>query len=191
MHLETSQVLDVHSTRPPDRRKKIPLPFASPPHDLVADLRLTPTDVRVAAALCYWARGKPHCWPSDATIGRRVGRSPGTVQRCLRRLEAAGWIARERTDANRTGRLIRLAWRPGADEAGADAPAPGPPAPRARDEGDVIVKGAPGKEAGRRPGTRRGRGGDADAVERQRPGPTAASSRTPTWTAPVTSAIPT
>ena len=105
-----TQVLDVDCTRPSGGRKGV-LPYSALPHDLVADHRLSPTDVRVAAALMFWARGKDHCWPSDGTIGARVGRSPGTVQRSLRRLEAAGWIAREKTTANRTGRLIVLAWR--------------------------------------------------------------------------------
>jgi DNA-binding Lrp family transcriptional regulator len=151
-------VLDVDCTPPPQGRKGN-LPFAAPPHDLVADPRLTPTDVRIAAALLYWARSKASCWPSDATIGKRVGRSPGTVQRSLRRLEAAGWIAREKTAANRTGRLIRLVWR----SAGArplPAPMADPPAAPARDEGERIVKGDTPKESVR------------EISERPRPEPT-------------------
>jgi DNA-binding Lrp family transcriptional regulator len=136
--------------------RKRDLPYAAPPHDLVADPRLTPTDVRVAAALLYWTRSKAVCWPSDATIGRRVGRSPGTVQRSLRRLQAAGWIRREKTTANRTGRLIVLTWR----SAGArpiPSPVIEPPAAPARDELNRTVEGDGSKE---------GRG---DRLERPRP----------------------
>jgi DNA-binding Lrp family transcriptional regulator len=143
MHLE-AHVLDVHCTRPPGGRKAF-LAYSAPPHDLVADPRLTPTDVRIAAALMFWARGKDHCWPSDRTIGARVGRSPGTVQRSLRRLEAAGWIRREKTAANRTGRLIVLAWR----RAGARPLPPmarEAPAAPARDELTVALKGEAPKE---------------------------------------------
>jgi DNA-binding Lrp family transcriptional regulator len=165
-------VLDVDCTRPAGRGKGN-LPYAAPPHDLVADPRLTPTDVRVASALMFWARSKAECWPSDRTIGKRVGRSPGTVQRSLRRLEAAGWIRREKTGANRTGRLIVLAWR----RAGArplPAPMIGPPAAPARDEGTVIVKGdAPKEPATKIPG-------------RSRPKPTPA----PATAAPIAPARP-
>lgn len=139
-------MLDVHCTRPPERCKGI-VPYAALPHDLVADPRLTPADVRVAAALLYWARGKDHCWPGNAAIAARVGCCPGTAQRSLRCLEKAGWIAREETDANRTGRLIVLAWR----RAGADPPAPpalGAPAAPAPPEGIVIVKETAPKEVG-------------------------------------------
>jgi DNA-binding Lrp family transcriptional regulator len=119
-------------TRPTQARHQptsVVRPFAALPHDLVADPKLTPTDKTVAAALLFWARGKASCWPSDSTIGARVGRSVGTVQRSLRRLEVAGWIRRERTDRNRTGRLIVLSWR-----AAPSAPALDPLRSPARDE---------------------------------------------------------
>ncbi len=91
-----------------------PPPFAQLPHDIAADPRLTPVDVRVIAALLFWARDKPACWPCDASIASRVGRSVSTVQRALRRLQALGLVRREQvpqSDANRTGRVLRLRWR--------------------------------------------------------------------------------
>ncbi len=91
-----------------------PPPFAQLPHDIAADPRLTPVDVRVIAALLFWARDKAAAWPCDRSIGSRVGRSVQTVQRSLRRLQGLGLIDRERvepSDANRTGRIIRLRWR--------------------------------------------------------------------------------
>src|ERR671917_1879407 len=91
-----------------------PPPFAQVPHDIAADPRLTPVDVRVVAALLYWARGKAAAWPCDASIASRVGRSVSTVQRSLRRLQALGLVQREQvpqSDANRTGRILRLRWR--------------------------------------------------------------------------------
>jgi hypothetical protein len=145
---------------------------------LLADPALTSTAKAVAVALVkFWAWGtKDHCWPSDATIAARVGRSAGHVQRCLRELERAGFIVRERTALVRNGRRIWLTWRvdgqvatPGQAPAprpeGPEAPrlpfaqapedlapsAParsGPPAP-ARSEEVVIVK--PPKESGEQP----------------------------------------
>jgi hypothetical protein len=103
------------------------------PHDLSADNRLSPTDVRVAAALLYWARSQADCWPADRSIAARVVRSVGTVQRSLRRLEDAGWIAREKSADNRTGRLIRLLWRSASARPPA-APLSDPPTAPARDE---------------------------------------------------------
>lgn len=91
-----------------------PPPFAQLPHDIAADPRLTPVDVRVIAALLFWARDKAVAWPSDASIASRVGRAVATVQRSLRRLQALGLIRRDQvepSDRNRTGRLIRLLWR--------------------------------------------------------------------------------
>src|SRR3954453_7870695 len=89
-------------------------PFAQLPHDIAADPRLTPVDVRVVAALLFWARDKASCWPCDASIASRVGRAVATVQRSLRRLQALGFVRRDKvepSDRNRTGRVIRLAWR--------------------------------------------------------------------------------
>lgn len=113
----------VHSTRPPDPCKPVPArrPFASLPHDVAADPRLTPTDLAVLVALTYWARAKDHCWPSDRSIGLRIGRSIPTVQRRLRHLETVGLVERIETAENRTGRILRLVWR-----AEASAPVPRP-----------------------------------------------------------------
>jgi DNA-binding Lrp family transcriptional regulator len=84
------------------------IPFAALPHDIVADPRLTPTDVRVLAALFYFARADASCWPCDHSIADRVHRHAGTVRRALRRLEDLGYIRRAPTRENPTGRLIHL-----------------------------------------------------------------------------------
>src|SRR4051794_26017380 len=85
-------------------------PFAKLPHDLAGDPRLLPIDVRLLLALVYFARDKPTCWPSDRTLGERIGRARATVQRRLRHLEKLGLLVREKTDQNPTGRLLCLAW---------------------------------------------------------------------------------
>src|SRR5512135_127134 len=85
--------------------------FAALPHDIAADPRLSPTDLRVLAALLYYARQDPRCYPSDAALAARVHRHPGTVRRCLKRLEDLGYIRREfvqATPANPTGCLISM-----------------------------------------------------------------------------------
>ncbi len=86
-------------------------PFASLPHDIAGDARLTPTDLAVLLALLFWARSRAFCWPSDASIGARIGRSEATVQRRLKALEGFNLIRREKSDRNRTGRIIVLCWR--------------------------------------------------------------------------------
>ena len=90
---------------------RIGVPFAALPHDIAADRRLTPTDLRVLAALLFYACSKPTCYPSDAGIADRVHKHPGTIRRSLKRLEDLGYIRREfvpATPANPTGRLIHL-----------------------------------------------------------------------------------
>src|SRR5512135_2736792 len=114
---------------------------------LLADPDLGSTAKTIAIALVkHWAWFKDSCWPSDRTIAGKVGKSQGHVQRCLRQLEDAGWIERERTDEVRTGRLIRLLWRSAPLSAGS-AGAQRVPAPalseckRRRSTNIVVVKG--------------------------------------------------
>jgi hypothetical protein len=119
------------------------------PHDpgldrLLADPTLGSTAKTVITALVkHWAWSKTSCWPSDKTIAGKVGKSPGHVQRCLRQLEDAGWIHRQRTDEVPTGRRIWLAWRcPTTSKGAQGGPAPareGLAAP-ARDKRIVVVK---------------------------------------------------
>jgi hypothetical protein len=92
---------------PPAARK----PFAQIDHDIASDPRLTPVDVRVLLALLFYARAAATCWPSDRSIGERVGRSISTVQRSLRRLAQLGLIERHATAENPVGRVLVLLWR--------------------------------------------------------------------------------
>lgn len=107
-------------------------PFAKLPHDIAADPRLLPIDVRLLLALVFFARDKDTCWPSDTTLGARIARSRPTVQRRLRHLESLGLIAREKCEANLTGRLLRLRWR--TDETPPVSRPSAPPAPPVRHE---------------------------------------------------------
>ena len=128
----------------PERGRVNTRPFAKIPHDLAADPRLLPIDVRLLLALAYFARQKDHCWPSDTTLGSRIGRVRGTVQRRLRHLEALGLIRREKVEpveGNRTGRILRLLWVDGATPP--VAPADRPPAPPARHELRIQEKNTP------------------------------------------------
>ena len=131
---------------PTNRRWTAPaLPRDPGLDDLLADPQLGSTAKTIAAALVkHWAWSKDHCWPSDATVATKVGRSVGHVQRCMRQLEQAGWVRRERTDQVPNGRRLWLLRRWEGGRAGArpgPAPARDPgPAP-ARDEHVVIVNG--------------------------------------------------
>ena len=108
--------------------------FAALPHDVAADPRLTPTDLRVLATLLFYARQRTICYPSDDAIAARVHRHPGTVRRSLKRLEDIGYLRREflpPSPANPTGRLIHMTcmepdWpRPNQTTAPAPTPAHG------------------------------------------------------------------
>ena len=104
--------------------------------DILADPNLTSTaKALITVMVRNWAWFKDHCWPSDATLAARLGMSVGHVQRCLRELERAGRIFRERTAAVPNGRRIWLLWRCPGGRAGAAGPAPwrtAPPAPAQR-----------------------------------------------------------
>jgi hypothetical protein len=56
---------EFHCTRPDPPRKTI-VPFAALPHHIAADPRLTAVDIRVLAALLFFAKDKPVAWPSDS-----------------------------------------------------------------------------------------------------------------------------
>ena len=133
-------------------QSKTSIPFAAIPHDIAADPRLSPTDVRVLAALFYFAKADTSCWPCDNSIADRVHRHPGTVRRSLRHLEDLGYIRRQPSRENPTGRLIHLTCRepdwerprqapiPERRRTGGSAPCAGGSAP-AHAKGDVVVEG--------------------------------------------------
>ena len=123
---------------------KTSIPFAAIPHDIAADLRLSPTDLRVLAALFYFARADASCWPCDNSIAARVHRHPGTVRRSLRRLEDLGYIRREPSRENPTGRLIHLTCREPDWERPRQVPVPAPA------HGGIERRRAGGSSAGAR-----------------------------------------
>ena len=167
---------------------KTSIPFAAIPHDIAADPRLSPTDLRVLAALFYFARADASCWPCDHSIAARVHRHPGTVRRSLRHLEDLGYIRREPSRENPTGRLIHLTCREPDWERPRQAPVParrtgGSSAARggasAGDaEGDVIVEGVRTEEFA--------------LPERSRPDPAPppVDFPTPTATVPIQAKVP-
>src|SRR5512135_351239 len=132
---------------------KTSIPFAAIPHDIAADPRLSSTDLRVLAALFYFAKADTSCWPCDNSIADRVHCHRGTIQRSLRYLEDLGYIRRQPSRENPTGRLIHLTCREPDWERPRQAPVPtrrrtggssagarGDRAP-ARAEGNVVVEG--------------------------------------------------
>jgi len=129
---------------------------------LLADTRIGSTAKAIALALVKnWAWYKASCFPSDKTIALKVGKSPGHVQRCLRQLEAAGYIDREHTPEVPSGRRIRLRWRGPDGDTGArplTTPARGRGSAPARSERVVVEQGGVEQEVRLVP-------------ERPRPGP--------------------
>ncbi|HMB05010.1 MAG TPA: hypothetical protein VKP69_14875 [Isosphaeraceae bacterium] len=52
--------------------------------DILADPDLSSTAKMILISMVKrWARYKDHCWPTDATLAKTVGKSIGHVQRCL------------------------------------------------------------------------------------------------------------
>src|SRR3954451_21091902 len=100
----------IHPKRRADEPK--PLPFVSLPSRIADDPTIPPLDKAILLVLAghAWA-GKDTCWPSNATIAAKVGRSPGHIKRRLAGLQGRGLIAREPSGENRTGRVFRLLWR--------------------------------------------------------------------------------
>lgn len=113
----------------PEADRGVREPFAALPHSIAGRADVSPTEKAVLLALLFWARAKAVCWPSDRSIGDRIGRSPGTVQRALRRLEAFGLVERRKVTTNTTGRELVLRWR-----LTPDAPVTDPRRAPARDE---------------------------------------------------------
>ena len=108
--------------------------------DILADPNLTSTaKALITVMVRNWAWFKDDCWPSDATLAARLGMSVGHVQRCLRELERAGRIFRERTAAVPNGRRIWLLCAAPAAAPCAPDPRGAPPPPRRRGERIVIV----------------------------------------------------
>ena len=82
---------------PRTARRAAALPNDPGLDDILADPNLSSTAKAIITVMIRnWAWVKDHCWPSDATLAARVGKSVGHVQRCLRELELAGRIRRER-----------------------------------------------------------------------------------------------
>ena len=136
---------------PRGTQSKTSIPFAAIPHDIAADPRLSPTDLRVLAALFYFARADASCWPCDNSIAARVHRHPGTVRRSLRHLEDLGYIRRQPSRENPTGRLIHLTCREPDWERPRQAPVPA----RRRTGGSSAVRGGVERRARRRRRDRR------------------------------------
>ena len=84
------------------------------------------------AALFEFARAETSCWPCDNSIADRVHCHPGTIQRSLRYLEDLGYIRRQPSRENPTGRLIHLTCR----EPDWERPPTGHPSPKHRRWGD-------------------------------------------------------
>ena len=101
-----TMTLPATRTTPPAALPRFGRVRAALPNDpgldaLLADPALGSTAKTIAIALVkHWAWYKDHCWPGDETIAKKIGKSPGHVQRCLRQLELAGWIRREHTSAS-------------------------------------------------------------------------------------------
>ncbi|MBV8268417.1 MAG: helix-turn-helix domain-containing protein, partial [Planctomycetaceae bacterium] len=147
---------------------------------ILADPDLTSTaKALIAVMIRNWAWYKDHCWPSDATLAKKVGKSVGHVQRCLRELERAGRISREKTGEVPNGRRIWLLWRCPGVRAGArpeSAPARTAPAAPARGERVVIVNER--REPEIRPASRqRSEDDPAPTSLRDAPPPVASTSR--------------
>jgi DNA-binding MarR family transcriptional regulator len=68
--------------------------FRMVPDRLWLDKTLQPIDIKLWCCLCFLARERGECSPTDATLAEKMEASQQTVRRCLHRLEAAQFIGR-------------------------------------------------------------------------------------------------
>ena len=121
-----------HCTRARHERKSNP-PKSAPsfimmPRAICDDPSLTPTERVLLTILTGYAFGdKPECYPSTATLAKKLGRHRDHVRRMIRGLQARGYLVRRQAD-NRTGREILLGWRL-ASLAPPPPPSPSPSSP--------------------------------------------------------------
>jgi transcription initiation factor IIE alpha subunit len=83
------------------------------PDSLWADQGVKDFDVRLWCVLNFYARGRDHCEPTDASIAATMGVSIATVKRGLMRLEAANYITRNHDDDD--NRSISLSTKDSGD----------------------------------------------------------------------------
>lgn len=89
-----------------------PYRFAVVAEWIVFHPELSPTSVRVFAALARYADGNAECWPAATTLAERLNLSADTVRRSLKQLETTGAIevtARYDDDGSQRSNLYRLA----------------------------------------------------------------------------------
>jgi hypothetical protein len=72
--------------------------FRMVPDVMWADQGVKDFDIRLWCVLNFYARGRDHCEPTDASIAATMGVGIATVKRGLMRLEVAGYIARNHDD---------------------------------------------------------------------------------------------
>jgi hypothetical protein len=116
------------STRADFPRKSF---FSAVPHNILDDPRLTPRDILVIASILRFARQKNWASMSNRTLANLCRCGERTVQLCLARIEAAGWILRKSTTVDigsNTGRLIYLTWRTAEPDCAPPKAAIAPPA---------------------------------------------------------------
>jgi hypothetical protein len=87
--------------------------FRMIPDVMWSDERLKDYDLRLWCVLGWYARGRDHCEPTDASIAATMSVSVATVKRGLMRLEAAGFLERRHDD--RDNRSIFLSTQDSGD----------------------------------------------------------------------------
>jgi hypothetical protein len=96
------------SALPPPGAKTQSLPFAALPHSLRKDpqLRGNKTAIVLAAALLEYAKRKPSCYPSNASLAEDLGVCQQTIRNALAALAATGWVRVVRGPHQPNGRRI-------------------------------------------------------------------------------------
>jgi hypothetical protein len=68
--------------------------FRMVPDRLWLDRTVQPIDIKLWCCLCFLARGRAECNPTDALLAEKMETSQQTVRRALLRLESANFIGR-------------------------------------------------------------------------------------------------
>jgi hypothetical protein len=111
-----NDLVPIVSPPSPDGKSKRPYPFSALPHALRKDPRLKRNHLAVvlAAALLEYARDRPSCYPTNATLAEDLGCGESTVRAALAVLKATGWIRVDVGPRQPNGRRIWLTWREGS-----------------------------------------------------------------------------
>jgi len=87
-------------------------PFTMVPSEVLCDPTLSVKARLVCALLCFHAREKDRCWPSQERLAALGGMSRGSVQRALAQLEKRGLVRKKRRGVKQANMYVLAKYPP-------------------------------------------------------------------------------